>query len=90
MLKKLLNLFTSEFNVSKLNKEELSYEEEFPELIIDEKFLIDEYWIINVFTRGLISVLFLFYKRGEGDVTNDGGSTDGYNPERDTWNENGY
>jgi len=43
MLKKLLNLFTSEFNVSKLNKEELSYEEEFPELIIDEKFLIDEY-----------------------------------------------
>jgi len=26
----------------------------------------------------------LFYKRGEGDVTNDGGSTDGHNAERDS------
>jgi len=42
MLKKLLNLFPSESNILELNKEDMSYEE-FLELIIDEKFLIDEY-----------------------------------------------
>jgi len=43
MLKKLLNLFPSESNILELNKEDISYEEEFLETIIDEKFLIDEY-----------------------------------------------
>jgi len=44
MLKKLLNLFTGESSVPEFNKEDISYEEEFLEFTIDEKFLIDEYW----------------------------------------------
>jgi len=43
MLKKLLNLFTGESSVPEFNKEDISYEEEFLEFTIDEKFLIDEY-----------------------------------------------
>lgn len=51
-------------------------------------FLLNILIAISIQTRGLIPVLFLFYKRGEGDVTKDGGSTNGHNTERDSRNEN--